>query len=95
MAVKAMNKAELVEAVAKAMDMSKAATKRVIDATFGTIMDTLAKGTKVRLTDFGNFEVFRRKPRKGRVPATGKEIHIPAKDVPKFRPSKAMKEAVE
>ena len=55
----------------------------------------LASKDSVTLVGFGTFKVANRKARKGRNPQTGKEINIPARNVPKFVPGKALKEAVQ
>mgnify|MGYP002063509864 CR=1 FL=1 len=69
-----MNKTELVNSVAEAADLSKKDASKAVDAIFDTIQDTLAKGEKIQLIGFGNFEVRERAARKGRNPQTGKEI---------------------
>ncbi len=89
-----MNKAELVEEVAGQVDLTKRVCREAIDAITSTITDSLARGEKVTLVGFGSFKVRKRKARRGRNPQTGKEIQIPAKDVPKFEPGKNLKEAV-
>lgn len=90
-----MNKTELINAVAEATDLSKKDAGKAVDAVFDTILNTLAKGEKVQLIGFGNFEVRHRAARKGRNPQTGEEIQIPASKVPAFKPGKALKEAVK
>lgn len=90
-----MNKSELINAVAEATDLSKKDAGKAVDAVFDTILNALAKGEKVQLIGFGNFEVRHRAARKGRNPQTGEEIEIPASKVPAFKPGKALKEAVK
>lgn len=89
------NKAELIENVASQTDLTKKQATAAVDAVFGSIQDTLAKGEKVQLIGFGNFEVRDRAARKGRNPQTGAEIQIPASKVPAFKPGKALKDAVK
>jgi len=89
-----MNKAELVGEVAGQVGLTKRVCRETIDAITSTITDSLARGEKVTLVGFGSFKVRKRKARRGRNPQTGKEIQIPAKDVPKFEPGKNLKEAV-
>ncbi|MFS8652443.1 MAG: HU family DNA-binding protein, partial [Caldibacillus sp.] len=84
-----MNKTELINAVAEATDLSKKDAGKAVDAVFDTILNALAKGEKVQLVGFGNFEVRHRAARKGRNPQTGEEIEIPASKVPAFKPGKA------
>jgi len=94
MAKKTMTKADLVEAVAKAADLSKKAAAAAVEAVLDTIGATLAKGGKVQLTGFGTFEAVRRKKRTARNPQTGEAITIPATTVPKFRPGAQLKQRV-
>lgn len=89
------NKADLVNSVAEATELSKKDATKAVEAVFASIQETLAKGDKVQLIGFGNFEVRDRAARKGRNPQTGKEIQIPASKVPAFKPGKALKDAVK
>ena len=77
------NKQDLIAKVAEATELTKK------DSSY------LAKGEKVQLIGFGNFEVRERAARKGRNPQTGKEIKIAASKVPAFKAGKALKEAVK
>ena len=88
-----MNKEDLVNEVAKAMNTKKEA-QAAVDCVFSTITKALKKKDAVTLVGFGTFKVNRRKARKGRNPQTGEEIKIKAKNVPKFVPGKALKDAV-
>ncbi len=90
-----MNKADLVNKVAEATELSKKDTARVIDALFEVITEALQQGERVQLVGFGNFELRERSARKGRNPQTGEEIDIPASKVPAFKPGKALKEGVQ
>ncbi len=92
-----MNKQELVEAVAKKLDTSKAQAGEIVDAFFATtgiIAGELKKGGKIQITGFGNFETRKRAAREGRNPRTGKSIKIKASIVPAFRPGKGLKDLV-
>ena len=89
------NKAELVSNVATATGLTKKDATAAVDAVFSSIQASLAKGEKVQLIGFGNFEVRQRAARKGRNPQTGEEINIPASKVPAFKPGKALKDAVK
>ena len=89
-----MNKAELLSTVAERAAVSKKDTARVVDTLMDTIAEVLAKGEKVQLVGFGNFEVRERSARKGRNPQTGEEIQIQASKTPAFKPGKALKEKV-
>jgi len=89
-----MNKKELVEKIAGAADISKAAAEKALNGTLLAIADTLKNGDKVTLVGFGTFSVSRREARKGRNPQTGKIIDIPAKNVAKFKAGSKLAEAI-
>ncbi len=89
-----MNKAELVNAVAAATDVSKKDSEAVIAAMLDAITDALKEGEKVQLVGFGSFEVKARAARTGRNPRTGENVEIPASVVPVFKAGKALKDAV-
>ncbi len=88
------NKSDLIEAIAKSADISKAAAGRALDATIESIKKTLKKGDQVSLVGFGTFYVGKRAARTGRNPQTGAAIKIKAAKVPKFRAGKGLKDAV-
>lgn len=89
-----MNKTDLIEHIANDADISKAAATRALEATVEAIKLTLKKGGTVSLVGFGTFAVGKRAARTGRNPRTGESIKIEAAKVPKFRPGKALKDAV-
>lgn len=89
-----MNKTELIDHIAESADLSKAAATRAIDAMIGAITTTLKKNGTVTLVGFGTFSVGKRAARTGRNPRTGDAIKIKAAKVPKFKPGKALKDAV-
>jgi DNA-binding protein HU-beta len=89
-----VNKAELVESVAKTADISKAAAERAVNGALSAITTSLRKGQSVTLVGFGTFSVGRRAARTGRNPRTGDSIKIKAAKVPKFRAGKELKGAV-
>ena len=90
-----MNKTEYVAAVAEASGMTKAQAALAVDAALAVITNSLKKGEAVQLTGFGTFEVAKRAARKGRNPATGKEIKIPASKAPKFKAGAVLKKTVK
>lgn len=89
-----MNKSDLIEAIAKSADISKAAAGRALDATVESIKKALKKGDTVSLVGFGTFKVGKRAARNGRNPRTGETIKIKAAKVPKFSAGKGLKDAV-
>jgi DNA-binding protein HU-beta len=88
------NKSDLIDAIAKSADLSKAAAGRALDATIEAISKSLKKGELVSLVGFGTFYVAKRAARNGRNPRTGATIKIKAAKVPKFRAGKGLKDTV-
>ena len=88
-----MNKADLINEVAKVVSARKEA-QAAVDCVFSTITNALKKKDNVTLIGFGTFKVDKRKARSGRNPQTGEMIKIEAKNVPKFLAGKALKDAV-
>jgi DNA-binding protein HU-beta len=89
-----VNKAELIDRIADSADLSKAAATRAVDALIAAVKTTLKKNGSVTLMGFGTFSVGKRAARAGRNPRTGEAIKIKAAKVPKFKPGKALKDAV-
>lgn len=89
-----MNKNDLINKVSDDTGLSKADSTKAVDSVFESITSELKSSGDVRLIGFGTFLVSRRKATTGRNPQTGAEIQIPAANVPKFRPGKALKESV-
>jgi DNA-binding protein HU-beta len=89
-----VNKTDMIDHIAKQADISKAAAGRALDAVVGGIKTSLKRGGSVTLVGFGTFNVGKRAARTGRNPRTGASIKIKAAKVPKFRPGKALKDAL-
>ena len=89
-----MNKTELIDQIATSAEISKAAAARALDATVEAVKSALKAGDSVSLIGFGTSAVGERAARTGRNPRTGKALNIKAAKVPKFRPGKALKDAV-
>ncbi|MFA4015598.1 MAG: hypothetical protein RUDDFDWM_000688 [Candidatus Fervidibacterota bacterium] len=91
-----MTKAELVAEVKKKAGLkTKKEAEKVVNAVFDTIRDVLKRKGVVNIGGFGSFKVRRTKKRSARNPRTGEIIEVPARNVPVFRPAKALKEAVK
>ena len=90
-----MNKSELVEAVSKASDLSKATAGKAVDAVLSSITEALKSDDKVTLIGFGTFSVRKRAARQGRDPRTGNPIQIKASKLPDFKAGKGLKDAVK
>ena len=89
-----MNKTELIAAVAEKAEISKKDAEKAVKAFTDAVAEELAKGGKVQLVGFGNFEVSERPAREGRNPRTGETMTIAASKTPKFKPNKASKDEI-
>ena len=89
-----MNKSELIEAIAKEADISKAAAGKALDGMINAVTKALKEGDTVTLVGFGTFYVGERAERQGRNPKTGEPLTIAAAKTPKFRAGKALKDAL-
>ena len=87
-----MSKKDLIDAVATETEMTKEQAGKAVEAVIKHIQHTMKQGDEVRLPGFGTFKVAKRNARTARNPQTGKEMKLPASKVPKFQPSKNLKE---
>lgn len=90
-----MNKAELIAAVADKTGESKAKAGELVDAVFDVITNTLTKGDEIKLPSFGSFQVVSTAARVARNPQTNQEVKVPAGRRARFKPGKALKDALE
>lgn len=90
-----MNKTELVKAIAGKANLKLSDTEKLVNAFIHTVSEELKDKGKVTLVGFGTFAVAHRKQKTGVNPKTGAKITIQAKDVPVFKPGKALKEMVK
>ena len=90
-----MTKTEMIEKMAKDADISKAAANKALNSFIDSVKKALKKKDgKVTLVGFGTFSKGRRKARKGRNPRTGETIKIKASNTVRFKPGKALKDAI-
>ena len=90
-----MNKAQLIDAIAKDAKLSKVDSGKALDATITAISKSLKKGENVILVGFGSFSIAKRAARNGRNPQTGKPIKIAAKKVAKFKAGSVLAKSVK
>ena len=90
-----MNKTELVDAVAQATDLSKAAAGKAVTAVLDAIQGALQKGDSVVLTGFGTFSMRERPARTGHNPKTGEAMEIQASKAPVFKAGKTLKDMIK
>jgi DNA-binding protein HU-beta len=89
-----MNKADLVNSIAKQTGLSKSKSSEVVDTFVSVVSESLSKGEKVTLVGFGTFTTSRREARKGRNPKTGEIINISAKTVARFKAGSELNKSV-
>src|ERR1700730_8878622 len=89
-----MTKAELVEDVARAAELTKKDAERLVEIVFESIIESLNQGEKIELRGFGSFRVRERGARRGRNPKKGYPVTIPAKRVHYFKPGKELRELI-
>jgi DNA-binding protein HU-beta len=87
-----MNRAELIEALAKETGLTKTTCENLMGAFITTVEKQIKSKDGVRLVGFGTFTTAKRKARTGRNPQTGDTIKIPARTVPVFRAGQALKD---
>lgn len=89
-----MTKADLIEEISQAAEMSRKDSELIVETVFGSIVQSLKSGDKIEIRGFGSFRTRERKPRTGRNPKTGERVDVPAKKIPYFKPSKELKDVV-
>ena len=90
-----MNKSELIAKIAEKSGLNQKDAGKALDGLTQAVSEALANGENVTMVGFGTFKVTERKAKKGRNPATGEAIQIPAKKAPIFKAGKALKDAVQ
>ena len=89
-----MTKKEIVRAISEEIDVTQAIVKEVVQKTFDAILDSLARGERVELRNFGVFDLRVRASRMARNLSTGEQVFVPEKTVVMFKPSKEMDKRV-
>ncbi len=89
-----MTKADLVEEVTALGDLTRRDSDVIVEAIFGAMVSALRQDDKIEIRGFGSFRTRQRKPRIGRNPKSGERVHVPAKRVPFFKPSKELRDQV-
>ena len=89
-----MTKAELVDEVARVVQLTKNQSETIVNSVFDSIVDSLRAGQKIELRGFGSFRLRSRKSRTGRNPKTGEKVEVPSKKIPYFKPGKELKELI-
>ncbi|MDR2443359.1 MAG: HU family DNA-binding protein [Deltaproteobacteria bacterium] len=89
-----MTKAELITQIAQDSELTKVQAQKALESVIGSVFKALKKDTRLPIFGLGVFEVVKRPKRKGRNPRTGEPLVIKSHKVVRFRPAKALKEAV-
>ncbi len=89
-----MTKAELIDEVSRAAEMSRRESEIVVETILGSIVKSLRGGDKIEIRGFGSFRTRQRRARVGRNPKTGARVDVPAKKIPYFKPSKDLKDLI-
>jgi integration host factor subunit beta len=89
-----MTKAELVDEVARVVQLTKKQAETIVNIVFDSIVESLRGGQKIELRGFGSFRLRSRKSRTGRNPKTGEKVEVPSKKIPYFKPGKELKELI-
>jgi integration host factor subunit beta len=89
-----MTKAELVDEVARVVQLTKKQAENIVNIVFDSIVESLRAGEKIELRGFGSFRLRSRKSRTGRNPKTGEKVDVPSKKIPYFKPGKELKELI-
>jgi len=89
-----MTKADLIEEVSRAVEMTRKDSELIVDTIFENIVQALRGSDKIEIRGFGSFRTRQRQPRVGRNPKTGARVDVPSKKVPYFKPSKELKDLI-
>ena len=89
--VGAMTKADLINVVAKRLDITQVQSGIIVEAALRSIVQALQRGDEVEIRGFGSFRFRNRAPRKGRNPKTGEKVDVPPKRIPYFKMGKELK----
>lgn len=89
-----MTKADLIEEVARVVEMTRKDSEIIVETIFESIVRSLKAGDKIEIRGYGSFRTRQRQPRVGRNPKTGTRVEVPSKRIPYFKPSKELKDLV-
>ena len=89
-----MTKADLIEEVARVVEVTRKDAEVIVDTVFKSVVDSLQGGDKVEIRGFGSFRTRQRRGRIGRNPKSGDKVEVPPKTIPFFKPSKELRDVV-
>ncbi len=89
-----MTKADLIDEVSGAVEMTRKDSELIVETIFESIVGALRASDKIEIRGFGSFRTRQRQARVGRNPKTGARVEVPPKKVPYFKPSKDLKDLI-
>ncbi len=89
-----MTKADLVEEVARVVEVTRKDSEVIVETIFNSIVKSLRGGDKIEIRGFGSFRTRQRQGRIGRNPKSGEQVQVPPKTIPFFKPSKELRDVV-
>ncbi len=89
-----MTKADLVEEVARVVEVTRKDSEAIVETIFNSIVKSLRGGDKIEIRGFGSFRTRQRQGRIGRNPKSGEQVQVPPKTIPFFKPSKELRDVV-
>jgi len=89
-----MTKADLVEEVARVVEVTRKDSEVIVETIFESIVTSLQNGEKIEIRGFGSFRTRERQGRIGRNPKSGERVEVPPKTIPFFKPSKELRDVV-
>ena len=90
-----MTKKDIVRLVSEKTDLSQQMVKEIVQQTFESIIEVLAKDGRIELRNFGVFKVKVRAARNARNPRTSQEVWVPEHETVAFKPGKLMVSQVQ
>ena len=90
-----MTKKDIVLKISDETNLKQIMVKKVVQKTFDCIVESLARGEKIELRNFGVFKIKQRRSRLGRNPRTGQAVPVPPRKVVVFKPGLDMKKKVK
>jgi len=89
-----MTKADLVEEVARVVEVTRKDSEVIVETIFESVVTSLQNGEKIEIRGFGSFRTRERQGRIGRNPKSGERVEVPPKTIPFFKPSKELRDVV-
>lgn len=89
-----MTKADLVEEVARVVEVTRKDAEVIVETVFSSVVQSLRRGDKVEIRGFGSFRTRQRQGRTGRNPQSGEQVRVPPKTIPFFKPGKELRDIV-